>query len=576
MPHLKVRAPTHDRNFSLGWLGTAWMEFFCLHGDGDVLGEPVVHGDELTGLIVDAYALHAPDTCPPTQVGRRLYDSVFYCRPKGADKSGMGARFALFEALGPCRFDGIAEGGEVYKDPWGLGFEYEYAEGEPMGRHPNTPFIRCMATEEGQTGNVYDTVYYNLTEGPLAGALNRKDDCGLTRVLLPWRGEITPSTASASSKDGGKETFVDFDESHLYTTPELRRMFKTVTRNLRKRKKAAGTWYFESTTMFGEGDQSIAEQTLKFAEAIRDGRSKAKPSQLIDWRWGECDDVTDVPALRAALEDAYGDAAAYNDIDSLIEDFYDTRNDLEDSRRYFLNARTTHSNAFLRRPWWDAVKDETKPISKDDAIVLGFDGSRKRSRGVTDSTALVACRVDDGHLEPLRIWSQPDKLPLDAEGHPIPWEVPHAEVDAFVRSVLKEFHVVGFFADPAKWESYVAAWERDFGKKLKIASSQKHPIEWWMIGGSNRKVADALQSFVDAVVEKQLSHSGDETLTAHVMNARRRPSRVGFGIHKEHPESPNKIDACIAAVIAYQARLIALSRGVAKKRPPRRQPSRLR
>ncbi|WP_311208735.1 MULTISPECIES: hypothetical protein [unclassified Aeromicrobium] len=576
MPHLKVRAPNHDRNFSLGWLAVAWMEFFCLHGDGDVMGEPVVLGDELTGLTVDAYALHPPGKSAPSQVGRRLYDSVFYCRPKGADKSGQGARFGLFEAFGPCRFFGIAEGGEVYTDPWGLGFRYVYREGEPMGRHVTTPFVRCMATEEGQTGNVYDTVYFNLTDGLLAGALNHKNDCGLTRVLLPNRGEITPSTASASSKDGGKETFVDFDETHLYTTPELRRMWKTVSRNLRKRKKTAETWFFESTTMFGEGENSIAEQTLKFAEAIRDGRSRAKPTQLIDWRWGECDDITDRKKLREAIVEAYGDAAEYNDIDGFVEDFYDIRNDEEDSRRYFLNARTTHSAAFIRREWWDGVKDATKPITKDDAIVLGFDGSRRRARGVTDATALVACRVEDGHLQPLKVWAQPDRLKRDGEGKPIPWSIPHTEVDAFVRQVMDEYYVVGFFADPAKWESYVAAWERDFAKQLKIKSSSQHPIEWWMIGAANRKVAEALQSFVDAVVEKQLTHSGDETLTAHIMNAHRRPNKVGFGINKANPDSPDKIDAAIAAVLAYQARLIALSRGVGKKRAPRRQPQRLR
>src|SRR5690606_17002077 len=153
------------------------------------------------------------------------------------------------EGLGPCRFAGIAEGGEVYKDPWGLGFEYVYAPGEPMGRPVRTPFLRTMATEEDQTGQVYDVIHYNLTEGPLAEAMNRKDDAGITRILLPERGEITPSTASAASKDGGKETFVVFDETHLYITPELRRMYRTVTRNLGKRKKIAGTWYLETTTM---------------------------------------------------------------------------------------------------------------------------------------------------------------------------------------------------------------------------------------------------------------------------------------------------------------------------------------
>jgi hypothetical protein len=58
----------------------------------------------------------------------------------------------------------LGQGGEIYRDPWGLGFEYEYAPDEPMGAPVHVPYIRIMATEEGQTGNVYDSIYYNLTD----------------------------------------------------------------------------------------------------------------------------------------------------------------------------------------------------------------------------------------------------------------------------------------------------------------------------------------------------------------------------------------------------------------------------
>lgn len=165
MPHVTVRAPGHDRSRSLGWLSVAWMEYFVVHGPGDVQGEPVRHGDEYTGFVVDCYAVDDDE-------GRLLYDSAFFSRPKGCDKSGIGARIGLFEALGPARFAGWAEGGEVYRDPRGLGFEYVYEPGEPMGRPVKVPYLRIMATEEGQTGNVYDTIYFNLTDesSPLSSA----------------------------------------------------------------------------------------------------------------------------------------------------------------------------------------------------------------------------------------------------------------------------------------------------------------------------------------------------------------------------------------------------------------------
>ena len=65
-----------------------------------------------------------------------------------------------------------------------------------------------------------------------------------------------------------------FDESHLYDTPELRRMYATVSRNLRKRGRAAEPWSLETTTMFAPGAESVAETTYRLAEQIREGRAR--------------------------------------------------------------------------------------------------------------------------------------------------------------------------------------------------------------------------------------------------------------------------------------------------------------
>jgi hypothetical protein len=52
-----------------------------VHGPGDVQGDPVVHGDEMSRVRRRHYALDAD--------GRRMYDSAFFSRPKGGDKSGL-------------------------------------------------------------------------------------------------------------------------------------------------------------------------------------------------------------------------------------------------------------------------------------------------------------------------------------------------------------------------------------------------------------------------------------------------------------------------------------------------------
>lgn len=540
-----IRATNHDRQRSLGWLAAWWVQSFCVHGPGDVQGQTVELDDEFYAFLLDVYALD--------DNGRRLYDSAFLSRAKGRAKSELAGFIVLFESMGPARFAGWAVGGETFERD---GKVFKYEPGDPMGQFVTAPVIRCLATEETQAGNTYDNVYFNLTEGPLANGLPR-DAAGLTRIFLPGGGEIIPSTASNSSKDGGKETMVVFDETHLYTRPDLKRMYQTVRRNLAKRKQAE-PWSLETSTMYLPGEKSVAEETHDLAKSIREGKTK-RQRLLFDHREAPADvDLTDEQEVRVALQETYGPFADVMDIERIIAEIYDPRNDPADSRRYYFNQPTSAKDAWLTAPEWNSCFADL-PVEAGEEVTLGFDGSRKRSRGVTDATALVGCRVSDGHVFEIKTWEQPDG-PAGED-----WEIPTVEVDYEVRKAFETYNVVGMFADPARWESYIATWESDFGKKLKVKSSQSHPIEWWMSGNRAYLVVRAVEQFANAVVDRELTHDGALTLTRHVLNSRRRAGRSGITISKEHPDSRNKIDGAVAAVLAYQARLQALSKGEATK-----------
>lgn len=190
-----------------------------------------------------------------------------------------------------------------------------------------------------------------------------------------------------------------------------------------------------------------------------------------------------------------------------------------------------------------------------DLIVLGFDGSRKRHYSTTDATVVTACRVEDGHFfQPetpggLRgVWEEPAGVD--------DWQVPAEEVDGYVRWVFDTYNVVGFFADPNLWESYIAVWEGEWGETLPVKATAKHPIEWWP---EPKKSTLAVEAFYQAINNKELSHDGHPAITQHVRNAYRKPTTWGVSIQKEHPSSKRKIDGCMAMVICWQARLAAIS-----------------
>lgn len=550
----RIVAPTHDRDRSLGWLALQWMEHFCVHGPGDVEGRPL-RGDVAGGLpLDDEFSVFVVDSYALGERGRRLYDSVFLSRAKGRAKSELAGLLALWEGMGPCRFAGWAEGGEVFR--W-RDFHYVYVAGEPMGRPVTYPFVRCLATEETQAGNTYDNVYFNLTEGPLAEGL-AKNAAGLTRIFLPAGGEIVPSTASSSAKDGGKETFTVFDETHLYHSAELRRMYVTVDRNCRKRREST-PWALQTSTMYQPGEDSIAERTHTRARAILDGRVR-ESRLLFDHREAPADvDLADKAVVLEALREVYGPFAGQMDLEGIVEnEFWNVEKDVEDSRRYFFNQPTAARDAWMTHPDWAACADPERVVADRDTIVMFFDGSKN-----DDATGLVGCRVDDGHLFVIGCWEKPEQ----SDG----WEVPRAEVDVIVRQAFDRFDVVAFYADVREFEQYVDDWGAAFRDQLLIDATRgahPHPVAWDM----RAKTADftaACGRFLVDVGDRAVTHDGDSRLRRHILNARRAPNKWGVSISKSGRESPDKIDLAVCAVGARQARRDVIDSGKLAKRKVR-------
>lgn len=525
---------------TLGWLAADWIETYCVRGPGPVQGQPVTLTDEDVRFLCWAYRLY-PANHP--LAGHRIVTDADLSAPKGWAKSELAGFIVLFEAFGPCRFDG-----------WD-------ARTEPVGKPLTYPFIRCLATEEEQAGNTYRNVHYVLEHGA-AIADEYAYDAGLTRTYVrePGGGEIRPSSSGDASKDGGLETHVCVDETHLYVLAGLKGMYDTVERNMRKR-KLDQPWLLRTTTSFSPGEDSIAEQCWHVFDSVdRDVmRALMELGLLVDHREAPEDtDVTDDDALQAALEDVYGDKAHIVDIRNIIRvDFRRPGADIPNARRYFLNQRVKATGKWISEARYDRRKSKSK-LKRRDQIALGFDGSRTR-----DGTGFVGCRLSDGLLEPLGYWERPAKLPRHRE-----WEVPDGEVHEKLEWIMDTFRVVRFYADPHWWRQEVDAWHGRWPDVVAKFDTSKPGRMVYAVDRINTDIDTGAVLFgEDARLRRHFLNA--YAVTTRILLEGTTPPRFGVVLSKENRDSRDLIDLAMAATLADEARGDAIAGGALKKRKRR-------
>jgi len=511
------RGPSKPGEFpTLGFGVADWIEANLVIPDGERLGAPYLLTDEMLRFLLHFYRL--------TDAGRLRFYGAQLMRPQKWGKDPFMAAIIWAEALGPVRFDG-----------WD-------SDGEPVGRPVPTPWIQCAATSEEQTDNTFRPIVTMALEGSLIDTYPGLD-VGQTRVNLPSTGRIEPVTAAARSRLGQRLSFASFTESHLMTpsTGGLK-LAAAMKRNL----AGMGGRWVEGTNAYDPAEGSVAQRT---AEA------KA-PGVFIDYRPPRGNvDLDDDLALRAEVLHCYGDSAAghggWVDETRIIEEIRDPSVFEGDARRFFLNQIVAGQSDFVDPLLWDALAAEHDLVAKDH-VCLGFDGSRS-----DDHTVIWVSRIDDGRLFRGGWWA-----PQQADDGT--WRVPRTAVDDTMRSLFKAYRVHYLFADPFKWQDYLDRWSAEWPDKVVEFPTN---VE--------RRFDDSIERFLQAAKSQELSHDGDSVLTEHVRNAvlvngsRKRDREVGkseFYRKVSKRRSNVKIDALIAAILAYTARGFAIEHGARRRR----------
>ncbi len=492
-------------------------EFMC-HGEGDVQGRPADVDDEMRDHVIECYRID-----PIT--GRRVYNEAVLSRPKGRAKSEIAAWVATAEAFLRVRFDG-----------WN-------AEGQPVARAVRSPLVKCLATEELQSGHTFKTIAFIAGEWGqdnhpdiYRGASGIRNYQSASAIYLPDGGDIRRCTAGSASKDGGLETHVVPDETHQYVLLELREMYSTIARNMGKRYDA-DPWMHQTTTAYRPGEQSIAEQTLT---AWRKG--ELSPAVYVNHREAKGRiDIADGEHTKAQLRYVYGAAASRIDLDRKLRDMRDPRICEDDAAaaRYFLNRAISTRNAWIAK---DVVERQTlvSVVEPGESITVGFDGSLN-----DDTTVLRGCRMSDGFLFRIGAWAKPD----GAAG--IGWEVPRADVLATVREAYGRYEVVRGYFDPHEWRSDIDALAAEFGQPQVTPWETRRDLA----------MGAALDRLHTGLLTGEVWHDGDVLALEHYGNAYVRTKGSSRLVRKEYPNSPRKIDSVVGDALAFEARADALAAG---------------
>jgi hypothetical protein len=446
-------------------------------------------------------------------------------RMKGWGKDPLLAVLCLVELVGPSRFSHWDEAGEPVGIP-----------------HPRA-WVQVTAVNQSQTTNTMALIPSLMTDH-FKAKYGVKDGAVLIRAL-GGKARLEAVTSSYRALEGKRTTFTLLNETHHWVSGNNgHKMYETIDGNATKQDSR----YLAITNAYLPGEDSVAERMRESFNKILEGRM-ADIGFMYDSIEAHPKTPLSALALRIVIPKIRGDAVWLN-VDSIIQSVMDATIAPSRSRRMWLNQIVAEEDAIYGPAEWDPLLDDSKVLKPNDEIVLGFDGGKS-----SDATALIALRVRDMCAFVLGVWEKPD----GPQGED--WTVPRSAVDSEVHEAFRLFDVKAFFADVALWESYIADWSETYGAGLSVSSPSGKDAIGWDMRGSQKGVTMAHERLMRSIFDAKLAHDGDLTLRRHVLNARRRTNNYGISFGKESKDSPRKIDAYAALMLAHEALYELRTRG---------------
>jgi len=367
--------------------------------------------------------------------------------------------------------------------------------------------VLVVASDERQAGHVFKAAQRMVELNPiLAEQVQFYQD----RMVVPnTNSEFRTLPATVDALQGFDPSLQIIDELHVVTED----VWNAVTSAAGKRRTSLAL----AISTPADSPESVMWPLVEY------GRTGEDPSFYFkEYAAPEGCALDDVKAWKIA-NPALGD---FKFIDAMKATMRTTREPA--FRRYQLGQWVGQAESWL--PWgqWDTCADPGREVRDKERVVLAFDGSASG-----DSTALVGCTVgEDPHVFVVDVWENPGDRG---------WRVPREQVDTAVVSAFEKFDVVELAADPWGWRTEIESWSKKFGERRVVEYNTAYA----------GRMAPATDRLYQATATEAMTHDGDSRMAAHVANCKAKSTSQGDLVTKDKRGSSRKIDAAVAAIVAF-------------------------
>jgi hypothetical protein len=524
-----------------------WIEAHCVIPDGFRKGQPFeLYLWQLLWFarfyLVRGDAPWVPEN--PVLAPAFVHRRGLLVGPQKLGKNPLIAAHVCLEGVGPALFAGWAGKDDGYAcsdHGCGCGWEYAYDVGEPMGMQWPTPLIQITAFSEESTDNTYDALRPMIEEGPLAHVIPKT---GEEFIRLPGGGRIDTVTSSAQSRLGQRVTFCPQDEVGIWTPRnKMTKVARTQWRGL----AGMGGRAALTSNAWDPTEHSVAQE--EFESSDRDiWRQFTQPPKAL--RYERKPDRSKIHRI-VYPADTLRKNGGHIDLDSIEAEASSlAKKDPAEAARFYGNIIVAGAGQAVDPERWKKQRRVRLKVEPGERIGAGFDGSIS-----DDATALTACTADGRLFVPVfngrpTIWLRPANAP---DG----WRVPRSEVDEAVEWLFETYDVGRMLCDPPKWQTEIERWADRYNADLTLDES----VVVFFDTNQPRRMSGAYDRFVSSLTQGWLTHSGQGTLTEHVLAMVKKKAYVKAedqtdGRTRYVPtkgEDGRKIDAGISAVLAVEA-----------------------